>query len=92
MNIQFTTSQTGDNHTDNQTLETLRFERGAVLAIIDKIIEVLDNRQGLSQTETEFLMHRARHYQQFAEEVNDIINRLKAALSEQNKASNAHLN
>lgn len=81
-----------NTHTDNLSLELFRFERGVFIALFEKILEVLNSPNNLSQFEKEFWLNRARLFHGFASDINESVNKFKDALENQTKAENAYLN
>ncbi len=79
-------------HSDNKSLELLRFERAIFMALAEKIIEVLDNPNSLSQTEKEFWLKRALSFNEFAAADNEAVKKVIDILDSQIKARNARLN
>lgn len=79
-------------HSDNKNLELLRFERAIFIALAEKIIEVLENPNSLSQMEKEFWLKRAISFNEFAAEDSEAVKKVIDILDSQTKAENARLN
>lgn len=79
-------------HSDNKNLELLRFERAIFIALTEKIIEVLESPNALSQTEKELWLKRAISFNEFAAAETEAVKKVIDILDCQKKAENARLN